>query len=157
MDNPSAGCSQLFNRPLRQLAGQLHNIEAVEMHDIWVLALAAACGEGHVGVVDEPLSYYRQHEKNEMGAVAESKGQKLIRNLRELCNGQMRKKKKEFIQRARDLAGQLALVQGISEANRSFLSELSEIEKQNKLRRIHFYKQHDISRLYRTVWMYLWV
>ena len=157
VDNPSAGCTQLFNRPLRQLAGQLQDIGAIEMHDIWVLTLAAACGEGHVGVVDEPLSYYRQHGNNEMGAVAESRGQKLIRNLRELCNGQMRKKKKEFVQKARDLAGQLAMVEGIPEASRSFLSDLSEIGKQNKFRRIHFYRQHDISRLHRTGWMYLWI
>ena len=157
VDNPSAGCTQLFNRPLRQLAGQLRDVQAIEMHDIWVLALAAACGEGHVSVVDEPLSYYRQHEKNEMGAVAESGMQKLFRNLRELCNGQVRKKKKEFVQRARDLAGQLAAVDGISDSNRQFLSEFSRIGEQNKFRRIHFYKQHDISRLHRTVWMYLWI
>lgn len=157
VDNPSAGCTQLFNWPLRQLALQLRNREAIEMHDIWVLALAAAFGQGHVGVVDAPLSYYRQHNNNEMGAVAESGVQKLFRNLRELCNGQMRKRKKEFVQKARDLAGQLALVDGISEASRLFLSEFAGIGEKNKFRRIHFYRQHDISRLHGSLWMYLWV
>lgn len=74
MDNPAAGCTMLFNRPLRDAALELRDPTKIEMHDVWILALAAAYGTEHVGVVDEACAYYRQHANNEMGARTESKG-----------------------------------------------------------------------------------
>lgn len=158
LENPAAGCTQLFNRKLRDLALQLQDVNAIEMHDAWVLALAAAFGKEHVGVVDEPLVYYRQHGENEMGAVeAESKMQKVMRNVSLFFTGQFAKQKRAYIQQARDLAGQLALVDGLPEDVRSFLREFAEIGSKGKLARVHFYRKHNITKNHGTLWMYLWV
>lgn len=158
LENPAAGCTQLFNRALRDLALQLQDVNAIEMHDIWVLALAAAFGQNHIGVVDEPLVYYRQHGENEMGAVeAESKIQKVMRNVRLFFTGQFAKQKRAYIQQARDLAGQLSLVDVLPEEVRDFLSEFAEIGSKGKLARIRFYRKHNITKNQGTLWMYLWV
>lgn len=157
LENPAAGCTQLFNRELRDLALQLQDMEQIEMHDIWVLALAAAFGQDHIGVVDEPLIFYRQHGDNEMGAVAESKLQKVIRNIRLICSGEFAEQKRAYIRQARDLAGQLALVDGLPEDVRCFLREFAEIGSKGKLARVRFYRKYHISKNHGTLWMYLWV
>lgn len=158
LENPAAGCTQMFNRALRDAALQLQDVNAIEMHDIWVLSLAAAFGQNHIGVLDEPLVYYRQHGENEMGAVAaESKLQKVMRNVRLFFTGQFAKQKRAYIQQARDLAGQLALVDGVPEEVRTFLDEFAAIGKKSKWKRIQFYRKHDITKNHGTLWMYLWV
>lgn len=158
LENPAAGCTQLFNRELRDLALQLQDVNAIEMHDIWVLALAAAFGQNHIGVVDEPLVYYRQHGENEMGAVeAESKLQKVMRNIKLICSGEFAEQKRAYIRQARDLAGQLALVDGVPDEISTFLEEFAAIGKKCKWKRIQFYRKHDITKNHGTLWMYLWV
>lgn len=158
LENPAAGCTQLFNRRLRDLALQLQDIHAIEMHDAWVLALAATFGKNYIGLVDEPLVYYRQHGDNEMGAVeAESKLQKVMRNIKLICSGEFAKQKRAYIQQARDLAGQLSLVDGLSEEGCDFLREFAEIGSKGKLARVRFYRKHNITKNHGTLWMYLWV
>ena len=89
----------LFNRPLRDAALELQDPTKVEMHDVWILALAAAYGTEHVGVVDEACAYYRQHANNEMGARTESKADKIKRNLIDLCSGHFMQQKRAFLQK----------------------------------------------------------
>ena len=128
------------------------------MHDIWVLALVAAFGQDHVGVVDEPLVYYRQHGDNEMGAVAaESKVQKVMRNIKPVCSGEFAERKRAYIRQTRDLANQLSLVNDVLEDVRCFLREFADIGNRSKLARVRFYWRHNISKNHGTLWMYLWV
>ena len=157
IDNPAAGCTMIFTRKLRDMAIQLKHPERVEMHDVWVLALAAAYGEQCVRVLDEPLAYYRQHGDNEMGAFSESFWEKIKRNARDVLSGNMAREKREFVQKARILAGELCLVDGILEENRKILQAFSEIGEKRKWERIEFYRKYDFSRNRGTVWMYLWV
>lgn len=157
VENPAAGCTQIFNKPLRKLALQLRDVRCIEMHDIWVLALAATFGKSHVEVVDEPLVYYRQHETNEMGAVAKTKAQKLWKNVMQLCTGEIWKKKREYINLARDLADQLSKVTGLPQEQIAFLEEFSRISQKSKWQRIQFYRMHNIKKNHGTLWMYLWV
>ncbi len=157
VDNPAAGCTMMFNRSLRDMALQIHDINHIEMHDIWLLALAATHGEGHVGVIKEPLVYYRQHDENEMGAVAEHTAQKIVRNLTDIYDGEVFRRKRNFIRQARNLAEQLSLVKEVPETQKRFLSEFANIASKRKWQRIRFYKMHHIDRLHGTKWMYLWV
>jgi glycosyltransferase involved in cell wall biosynthesis len=62
--NPAAGCASLFNRALAQLSLPLPR-EAL-VHDHWLTLVAAAAG--HIGIIREPLVYYRQHSVNIIGA-----------------------------------------------------------------------------------------
>ena len=157
IDNPAAGCTMMFTRRLRDLAIQLRRPDRIEMHDVWVLAVAAACGEGSIAVIDEPLVYYRQHGNNEMGASSESVCGKIKRNAAELLSGKMLEEKRGFIRAARDLAGQVCLVEGIPEETKDMLEEFSGIGEKGKLARIRFYRRHDLTRKAGTFWMYLWV
>ncbi len=157
MDNPAAGCTMLFNRPLRDLALQLQDSSRIEMHDVWVLALAAAYGVEHIGIVDEACALYRQHDNNEMGARTESRADKIMRNLRDLFSGRFMQQKRAFLQKGRDLAGQMCLVEGLPDRQKKILREFSEIGKLSKWQRIKFYKKYGFTRNQGTVWIYLWV
>ena len=64
MQNFVAGNAMLFNAALREKAGKVP--ERALMHDAWLILVAAEFG--HVGFVDEPLYFYRQHGENVLGA-----------------------------------------------------------------------------------------
>lgn len=61
-----AGCTFLTNRQLVEMAICCRDLSSVVMHDWWAAAIAAAFG--HIAFIDEPLSLYRQHKNNEVGA-----------------------------------------------------------------------------------------
>ena len=61
-----AGCCFLMNRALLLKARRCDDLAAVDMHDWWVGIAAAAFGR--IAYIDEPLSLYRQHGENEVGA-----------------------------------------------------------------------------------------
>lgn len=64
VENPVTGGALMMNRALVQLAGQVPR--ACFMHDWWI-ALCASCF-GAMACVREPLSMYRQHQGNVLGA-----------------------------------------------------------------------------------------
>ncbi|MCD8370907.1 MAG: glycosyltransferase family 2 protein [Clostridiales bacterium] len=64
VENPVTGGAVMMNRSLLSLAGKIP--EACCMHDWW-LALAASAF-GIIDWVERPLSQYRQHEGNALGA-----------------------------------------------------------------------------------------
>ncbi len=64
--NAVPGCAMGGNRALLERA--LPAPPTVMHHDWWLLLVAAACGR--VGVIDEPLVGYRQHDANLIGAAA---------------------------------------------------------------------------------------
>lgn len=86
-------------------------------------------GTEHVGVVDEACAYYRQHANNEMGARTESKADKIKRNLIDLCSGRFMQQKRAFLQKGRNLAGQMYLVDALPEKQKKILEEFSRDRK----------------------------
>jgi glycosyltransferase involved in cell wall biosynthesis len=64
LQNTVTGCSVLCNLALARLAAPIP--AAVAMHDWWLALTASAFG--HIGIVEEPTLYYRQHERNATGA-----------------------------------------------------------------------------------------
>lgn len=159
IDNPAAGCTMMFTRQLRDMALQLQNPRKIEMHDVWLLALAAASGRECVTVIDEPLVYYRQHANNEKGASAERFYGKIKRNISDLLSGRMAEKKRMFIRSARELAEQVCRVDGISDASGELLKAFSEIGNRGKAERIAFYCKNGFTRKSAgsTIWMFFWV
>ncbi len=65
VQNNVTGCSALLNRALLDWALPVPQ-EAV-MHDWWLALVASSVGA--IGVVDRPLVHYRQHGRNQFGAV----------------------------------------------------------------------------------------
>lgn len=159
IDNPAAGCTMMFTKELRDMALQLADPSKVEMHDVWLLAVAAACGRERIAVVDEPLVYYRQHTNNEKGASVEGFYGKIKKNILDLLSGEMLKNKKTFIRTSRELAGQVCQVDGIDGAAGRVLREFSRIGSERKIKRVAFYIRNGFARksVAGTLWMYFWV
>lgn len=155
IDNLAAGCTMLFDRQVRDAAIKLQHPDKIRVHDEWVITLAACLGQ--IKGIDEPLVYYRQHGGNEVGASVESFSHKAARNVKDLLSGSYLKEKTSFINRSRDLAGELALIDEMPEKKRRILKAYSEIGSKPKRDRIRFYKKYDFSRKSGNRWMYLWV
>lgn len=78
VENPVTGGALMMNRPLLELASRIPH--ACFMHDWWI-ALCASCF-GRIDCVREPLSLYRQHGSNTLGARKTGS----FRELRERCH-----------------------------------------------------------------------
>jgi glycosyltransferase involved in cell wall biosynthesis len=63
--NLVTGCSILINRHLLELATPIP--DEILLHDWWLAICAAACGR--IDYIDEPLVKYRQHSRNQIGAM----------------------------------------------------------------------------------------
>ena len=68
VQNNVTGCTLIMNAPLRKLVASHAKARELFMHD-WFIALTAA-SFGRIGFVDQPLTRYRQHGNNVMGASA---------------------------------------------------------------------------------------
>ena len=79
VQNNATGCMMLLNRSLASLIIQHGNPEKMFMHD-WFIALTAAAF-GQVVFVDIPLTRYRQHGHNVIGASHSSLLQRGLRAL----------------------------------------------------------------------------
>ena len=69
VQNNVTGCTLIMNEPLRALITAHAKAKDLFMHD-WFIALTAA-SFGHIAFVDEPLTRYRQHGDNQIGARSE--------------------------------------------------------------------------------------
>ena len=66
VQNNVTGCTLIMNRPLRDLVAEYGRAKDLFMHD-WFIALTAAAF-GRISFVNEPLTRYRQHAGNAIGA-----------------------------------------------------------------------------------------
>ena len=66
VQNNVTGCTLIMNRPLADLIAEHGQAKDMFMHD-WFVALTAAAF-GHVVFLDRPLTRYRQHGDNAIGA-----------------------------------------------------------------------------------------
>ena len=66
MQNVVTGGAMAFNRALAELAMRCVDPQQTIMHDWWMAAVAARFGK--IVYIDEPLSDYRQHGTNSVGA-----------------------------------------------------------------------------------------
>lgn len=155
IDNPAAGCTMIINKALRDRSLEYKNANEIPMHDQWIMCVAAATGI--INVIDESLLYYRQHERNVMGAEFESKKDKVIRNAKDVVTGEFARKKRKFHMSEIKLAKQLAFVGGIDDETKKFLMELIRINNKGKLERMAFYRKNGMDRKKHSFWMRLWV
>ena len=63
--NLVTGCAVVINRDLLEFVTPIPN--EIFLHDWWLAICAAACGR--IGYIDEPLVQYRQHSRNQIGAL----------------------------------------------------------------------------------------
>lgn len=70
VQNNVTGCTLIMNKPLRDLVASHAKAKDLFMHD-WFIALTAA-SFGKIGFVNQPLTRYRQHDGNAVGASSAS-------------------------------------------------------------------------------------
>ena len=70
VQNNVTGCTLIMNEPLRKLIAEYAKAKDLFMHD-WFIALTAA-SFGQIAFVSRPLTRYRQHSGNEIGASSHS-------------------------------------------------------------------------------------
>ena len=179
IDNVAAGCTMLFGRDLRDvIVDSMEDIDLskVEMHDRLLITVASVLGL--VYGIDEPLSLYRQHGDNEMGAVHETLFDKVARNIKGIVTGERAEGHAAFIKGAQDFAGEVykVCVKAYSHRNteeeHSYedfyrLTEINWIEdyahmgEKNLSRneKIDFYMAHHLERATEeaTYRMYKWI
>ena len=81
VQNNVTGCTLIMNAPLRKLIAEHARAKELFMHD-WFIALTAAAF-GRIGFVNRPLTRYRQHGENAIGASSKnliSRGLAALRN-----------------------------------------------------------------------------
>ena len=64
--NVAAGCSMMINRAVVQISLRALDASNMEMHDWWLMLVSSAFG--FISYINMPLSLYRQHGSNEVGA-----------------------------------------------------------------------------------------
>ena len=84
VQNNVTGCTLIMNKPLRKLIASHAKSKELFMHD-WFIALTAA-SFGRIAFVDQPLTRYRQHGGNAIGASSKPlllRGLDALRNRRD--------------------------------------------------------------------------
>lgn len=155
IDNPAAGCCLCINRFCREKALTIKDRKNVEMHDVWCLLVAAVFGR--VCSVDEPLSLYRQHDKNEMGAIHETFGEKLSRNSQNAISGSLSSEKERFRQQKFLLAKEILKLEDVPAQIRDCLEKFIHPQNQSRFFRILFLKKNDFNRRDHSIWLWFWL
>ncbi|SEA00161.1 rhamnosyltransferase [Pseudobutyrivibrio sp. ACV-2] len=158
IDNPAAGCTMCFNKPLRDLVVKMLpylDLKNIPMHDALILELASI--NGKVVAIDEPLAYYRQTGQNAMGAITESDSEKAGRNIQDIKQGSFFEKKKEFVSESRLFANEIIKADFLPKDKRDVLMCFANIGRKNKLQRMYFYRKHNFTRAVHNLWFRLFV
>ncbi len=137
--NMISGCTMLFNRALLEKALPLP--DNCFMHDWWLVLFAKTYGE--IGLINEPLVKYRQHEHNQMGAGVVSWWKRFV-NMYSLFNNFQRKYLK-IITQAQLFYKQVALdISDNRVTEQDFM--IKNIHNMSKKQRIKAWKNKDITR-----------
>ncbi|MCR5640341.1 MAG: glycosyltransferase family 2 protein [Lachnospiraceae bacterium] len=155
IDNPAAGCSMAFNRALRDCCLPLPNMDHIEMHDAWVMMMAAVYGE--IGFISTPLVAYRQHGENVLGAKTESGVHKILRNVDAIFTGSFAREKRKFIEISRRLAAEVLTRDALPQDVREVLEGYLDLEHHSRGYRIRFCRENQINRAHHSFWMWLWI
>lgn len=155
IDNPAAGCSMAFNRKLRDCCLPLPVMANIEMHDAWVMMMAAVYGT--IVFVPTPLVAYRQHEDNVLGAKTESGFQKILRNIEGILTGSFARDKRNFISISKRLAAEVLTREDVPADVAEVLRGYLELEHHSRSYRIRFCKDNQINRAHHSLWMWLWI
>lgn len=152
VQNTAAGCTMLFNRRLRDEAVRYKKAEHIEhilAHDWWMILTASALGE--VRYVDEPLSLYRQHSGNLVGAVKETGIKKKLKLVYWLVTFTHVKLTKERIEHF-VLQGQELAVLPLKGEPAKIVKGLRKFYDMNKIERVRFVRRFKLFRNKRNLW-----
>lgn len=154
MKNVAPGCTMLLNRVLVNRVIQCADINRIGMHDSWTILVASLLGK--ICFVNEPLSKYRQHQGNVVGAEAASVWQKTMSNLKYIFSGEQGRQKREWLDSVSDMAAVLIQSFALKPEDMELLTKMAAIRGQSKNKRIQFYYQNGFIKMKRW-WLAIWV
>ena len=144
-----------FNRQLRDRCLPLPKMENIEMHDAWVMMMAAVYGE--LVFVPTPLVAYRQHGDNVLGAKTESGFQKILRNIDGIFTGSFARDKRNFLAISKRLAAEVLTREDLPEDVAEVLRGYLDLDRHSRGYRIRFCRDNQINRAHHSLWMWLWI
>lgn len=140
IDNMAAGCTMLFNRPLREIATPIAK-EAV-VHDWWFALIASL-----VGVIEpiyEPTILYRQHQSNTIG-ISRTPGRKLNTLFSTDAVHVLRTKLKESQKQTRTIVKRCA--SSLDARTLHILETFAQLDELHPIERRLFLIRHSILRV----------
>lgn len=136
IQNVVTGCTMMVNRVLRDELTKIEDYESVLMHDWWALLVATRFGK--VGFVESPTILYRQHGNNGVGA---TNAASFLYKLKRMLQGE--EIKKSLVNTRIQAAAFTALYK---EPRGSLAYEYASLGEMRKLKRLEFYKKHDVKK-----------
>lgn len=148
IQNVVTGCTVMINRTCVKKAVLFNSIENIIMHDWWCSLVAAYFG--CIACIDEPLILYRQHVTNSVGAKPATSFFYIINKIRQ------GKRIQTELQSTRNQI--CAFVDTYEIASSDIAYQYCQLDKKNKLRRLYFYKTHDVWKngLLRNLALIFW-
>lgn len=153
-ENIIPGCSCIMNKKLVEYANKYETLENIRWHDWWVALVAAATGT--ITFVNEPLTLYRQHGDNVVGANNTRGFYAAIKRIRSLSISSYRSTHSIIEMQVQQLQ-ELNNIPEIKDQWRALLKDMSFYNKSRKAKRIWYIFKNGISRKRRTIWTYLCV
>ncbi len=154
MQNVAPGCTMLLNHSLVEQIMKCTDIEKIGMHDKWAILVAAL--QGKICFVNQPLSKYRQHQGNVVGAEAFGVWLKIISNLKHIFYGEQGNQKRKWLDSVSNMATVLVQSLVLNPEDKELLTNLSTIRKQPKIKRVQFYYRNGFIKLQRW-WLAIWM
>lgn len=141
LQNCAPGCTMIINKSLKDAAIRIPDLEQIYMHDVWLMLIASYAG--HISCINEPLIQYRQHANNAVGAE-----RRTIRSIIRRISLKTYRNTTESLRRKRNNIIQLSMIglEGLSYEDQSFVQEIAQIDRSNKIERMMYYYR---NRLYR--------
>lgn len=136
IQNVVTGCTMMVNRVLRDEMNKIEDYENVLMHDWWALLVATRFGK--VGFVENATILYRQHGNNGVGA---TNAASFLYKLKRMLQGEEIKKSLVNTRKQAD-----AFVKLYEEPSGSLAYEYARLGEMGKLKRLNFYKKHDVKK-----------
>lgn len=138
VENPVTGGAVMMNAPLLELMKSPP--EFCVMHDWW-MALAASCF-GRIAVMEQPLSMYRQHGGNVMGAKQTGSVEELKRRL--YRQAEVQDNYRNMFRQAECFLMQYGTA--MSEENRSHIQGFLSLPLRSPIRRFYTIRRHSLYK-----------
>jgi len=136
IQNVVTGCTMMVNRVLRDELEKIEDFDGVLMHDWWATLVATRFGKA--AYVEKATILYRQHGDNGVGA---TNAASFVYKLKRMLQGEEIKKSLENTRIQAE-----AFCKLYKEPEGSLANEYAQLAKKSKLKRLAFYKKHDVKK-----------
>ncbi len=136
-----AGCTMILNEALAKLS-YVPDTSKLLMHDWWIVLIASLSGK--IYYEDRPLSLYRQHQENVMGAQKRSEWIHFTEIVKRVVTLQQYKVTRKGLYESIYQVAALKQVPGLYEQHKELIDGANRINKMSKLERCRYILKYGI-------------